>query len=211
MPSGQGWAASARCVATAARIAPDAVGNATKNESPSVRISTPPCSATAVRTISACRSSWRTNPSRPSSWSSSVDPSMSVNRNVTVPVGRSRIISTLRQRRGASGTQFADRFRPTCGEQARIGTGSARWCGSVPICHHGFQSEAGSCIRRCTARLARPVAAIPNSVRHWQQSTARQRGAGFSSVNTKLPDSAFEFVKLLQARTAQPARNPWLK
>ena len=77
--------------------------DATNNESPSVPISTPPCSATAVRTISLCRSSWRTNPSRPRSCSTRVDPSMSVNRNVTVPVGRSRILRTVRERpRGRS-------------------------------------------------------------------------------------------------------------
>ena len=46
--------------------------------------------------------SWRTNPSRPSSCSTRVDPSMSVNRNVTVPVGRSRILRTVRERPGRS-------------------------------------------------------------------------------------------------------------
>jgi hypothetical protein len=54
-----------------------------------VRISAPPPAAMASR-IRRKWSSW-TTPYRspPSSWSNLVEPSMSVNRNVTVPVGMS--------------------------------------------------------------------------------------------------------------------------
>ena len=55
-PSGQGSAASARCAARAAAIAPRAERKTTKKESPSVPCSSPPCAANASRRSVRCRS-----------------------------------------------------------------------------------------------------------------------------------------------------------
>ena len=87
-PGDQSWAARPRWAATAARIAPTGLRKATKKASPWVLTSVPPASATARRTIAAC-SSWTAGYRSPSAWSRRVEPSMSVKRNVTVPVGRS--------------------------------------------------------------------------------------------------------------------------
>ena len=67
---------------------PTRSGNATKNASPAVSTSTPPCAAHASRHTRWCSTATPTA-LRPSSSSSAVEPSMSVNRNVTVPRGRS--------------------------------------------------------------------------------------------------------------------------
>jgi hypothetical protein len=66
-----------------------------------VLTSTPPASPMARRRMAACSS--RTAGQRsPSSWSSRVEPSMSVNRNVTVPAGRSPMDVMACQRYGAA-------------------------------------------------------------------------------------------------------------
>src|SRR5215216_656356 len=93
-PGDQSWAARPRWAATAARTAPAGLAKATKKASPWVLTSTPPASATARRMIAAC-SSWTAAYRSPSAWSRRVEPSMSVNRKVTVPVGRSVICCTL--------------------------------------------------------------------------------------------------------------------
>ena len=76
--------------ATAAAAAPAAVGNATKNASPCVSTSTPPCAANAVAQHPTVLSQRHLHSaSGPSMCSSRVDPSMSVKRKVTVPLGSS--------------------------------------------------------------------------------------------------------------------------
>jgi hypothetical protein len=75
-----------RWATTAARAARVAVGKTAKTESPDVETVVPPLSATAARRIAWCRFSTAAKAS-PSSMTSLVDPSMSVMRNVTVPVG----------------------------------------------------------------------------------------------------------------------------
>ena len=84
---GQGSAASARCASAAADRASIARRKMTKNESPSVPCSCPPYARFAARTMAR----WRSRRSRygpvPSSSSMRVEPSMSLNRQVTVPVG----------------------------------------------------------------------------------------------------------------------------
>ncbi len=89
-PGDQSCAARPRWAATAAPTAPAGLRNTAKKASPWVLTSTPPPSETARRMIAACSS--RTAGYRsPSSWRRLVEPSMSVNRKVTVPVGRSVI------------------------------------------------------------------------------------------------------------------------
>ena len=87
-----GPSASARWPSDAAATASDARAKATKNASPCVSTSTPSCSANAARSRRRCSCS--ASPySSPSSCSSRVEPSTSVNNNVTTPVGRSRTIA----------------------------------------------------------------------------------------------------------------------
>ena len=64
------------------------VGKATKNASPCVSTSRPPASAKTARRSRRCSASSAAYSALPSRASSSVDPSTSVNRKVTVPVGR---------------------------------------------------------------------------------------------------------------------------
>ena len=71
----------------AASSAPVAVGNAAKNASPWVSTSTPPWRTNASRRSRRCSPSASAYAASPSSWRSFVEPSTSVNRNVTVPRG----------------------------------------------------------------------------------------------------------------------------
>ena len=75
--------------ARAAARAPGAVGKAKKKASPCVSTSTPPSAAHASRMIRRCSASASAYASAPSSCRSFVEPSTSVKRKVTVPVGRS--------------------------------------------------------------------------------------------------------------------------
>jgi hypothetical protein len=70
--------------------APGAVGKATKNASPCVSTSTPPCAPNASRRMRRCSASAAAYPTAPSACSNTVEPSTSVNRKVTVPDERSR-------------------------------------------------------------------------------------------------------------------------
>jgi len=83
---GQASAARARWAVTAPAIAPRALEKATKNESPSVATSTPPGASNANRRMAWCRSRTAVN-ALPRAATRRVEPSLSVNRNVTVPVG----------------------------------------------------------------------------------------------------------------------------
>jgi hypothetical protein len=87
IPSGQACAERRRCVSIAAATAAGALAKTTKNESPSVLISRPFAAATASRTIAWCASSSGRYADVPIRSTSLVEPSMSVNRNVTVPAG----------------------------------------------------------------------------------------------------------------------------
>ena len=85
--SGHGSARSASCASTAAATALPARENTAPKPSPPVENTWPSAARTALRRIS----SWRTSASRISAGClshSGVDPTMSVNRNDTVPVGR---------------------------------------------------------------------------------------------------------------------------
>src|SRR5437588_11698205 len=82
------WA-NASCASRAAPNAPGAVGKAMKKASPCVSTSAPPCRAQAALTTRRCSARASAYASDPSSWRSLVEPSTSVKRNVTVPVGRS--------------------------------------------------------------------------------------------------------------------------
>ncbi len=87
---GQSNAASSCCACAAAATASGAVENTTKKLSPSVPISVPPWVPHAF--LSTLR--WASNASAyagPRRLSSRVDPSMSENNIVTVPVGNSTI------------------------------------------------------------------------------------------------------------------------
>ena len=87
-----GPGASAARASSAAATASVALVNTTKNASPCVSTSIPPCRANAslsARLCSARSSAYRA----PCSWRSRVDPSTSVKRKVTVPPGRSRIVT----------------------------------------------------------------------------------------------------------------------
>ena len=101
----------ASCASPAAASASFARPNATKNASPCVSTSTPPCRANASRNTRRCSSSTSAYAS-PNSCSNFVDPSTSVKRNVTVPEGRSR----------RTGVMIA-RHRVYV-------TGDGRWCAS---------------------------------------------------------------------------------
>jgi hypothetical protein len=83
---GQGSSARRACACSAARTAWDARANAPPNASPAVEKTHPPDDSIAERMIS----SWRRSAAAIASLSAAhrrVDPSMSVKRNVTVPVG----------------------------------------------------------------------------------------------------------------------------
>ncbi|HVM66863.1 MAG TPA: hypothetical protein VMU14_18490, partial [Acidimicrobiales bacterium] len=85
-PSGHGSAASAACASSAAATASPARPNATPTPSPPVENTYPPCASTAARTTA----SWRASAAGITSGAAChrrVDPSMSVNKNVTVPDG----------------------------------------------------------------------------------------------------------------------------
>ena len=84
-----GPGARACVIARAALAAPGADGNATKKASPCGSTSTPPLAAHASRTTRRCSASASAYASAASSRRSLVDPSTSVKRKVTVPVGRS--------------------------------------------------------------------------------------------------------------------------
>src|SRR3954453_3192858 len=76
-------------MATAAARAPSAAGKGRKKASPVVSTSTPPEEAHAERTTARWVARASAYPSAPSSSRRRVEPSMSLNRKVTVPVGRS--------------------------------------------------------------------------------------------------------------------------
>ena len=102
---------SARCAATAASTAERARANEKKNASPCVSISVPSCSPKVSRMIRRCAET--TSPyASPSSCSSRVEPSMSVNTNVTVPLGR--LMGLPFQRIDARAAS-----RPSAGRRAR--------------------------------------------------------------------------------------------
>jgi hypothetical protein len=73
----------------AAASAPGAVGKPKKKASPCVSTSTPPFTAHASRITALCSASAVAYASKPISRSIDVDPSTSVKRKVTVPVGSS--------------------------------------------------------------------------------------------------------------------------
>ncbi len=101
--------ASASCAETVALKASDARGNATNSASPWLSTSTPPCAPKTSRRTRRCSSSASTYAS-PSSKRRRVDPSMSVNTNVTVPLGR---------------LGMTQRFSPISGGQ---NDRSPKWC-----------------------------------------------------------------------------------
>lgn len=78
-----------RWASAAAATASGAAGKITKNESPSVPCSWPRCAANAVLSSARCRSRMSRYGPVPSSISRRVEPSMSLNRHVTVPTSRS--------------------------------------------------------------------------------------------------------------------------
>src|SRR5436190_2384740 len=80
---------SASVASRAAASASEARANATKNASPCVSTSTPRCRTKASRSTRLCSANVCAYAS-PSSCNNHVEPSMSVKRNVTVPVGSSR-------------------------------------------------------------------------------------------------------------------------
>ena len=88
-PSGHGSACSARCMSATAAVAAAASAKTAKNPSPSTWFSIPPWATSASRTIVRWRASNGRHAAVPSVDTSRVEPSMSVNRNVTSPVGRS--------------------------------------------------------------------------------------------------------------------------
>ena len=91
----------ASVIAWAAVAAPGADANATKKAFPCVSTSTPPSPAHASRTTRRCSARASAYASAPSSRSSFVDPSTSVKRKVTVPVGRSDRRRGIIRRRGS--------------------------------------------------------------------------------------------------------------
>src|SRR5262245_6691510 len=110
-----GPSASASRAASAAASASEAFANATKNESPSVPTSTPPWRVNSLRMVRRC-SARRSAYSSPSSPTSRVEPSMSVNRSVTVPCGNDtseRTSSTI----AAAFEPSARRFPTGVGEE----------------------------------------------------------------------------------------------
>ena len=90
--AGHGSAPSARCASTTASSAAAASANTAKNPSPSTWSSWPPCAASAARISSRCRDRTGAQPEAPRAWTRRVEPSTSVNRNVTSPVGRTGVV-----------------------------------------------------------------------------------------------------------------------
>ena len=90
---------SPACPSAAAATAPGAVGNATENESPCVSTSTPPWRSNTARSTRRCSANASAYRSGPSPCNSRVDPSTSINTNVTVPLGSSRTAPVNRRRR----------------------------------------------------------------------------------------------------------------
>ena len=86
-PPGHSCASSPRCACRAAATASLAEVNTTKKLSPSVPISTPPCAANDSRRILRCADNASPH-AAPNRFSSDVDPSISLNSSVSVPVGR---------------------------------------------------------------------------------------------------------------------------
>src|SRR3954469_14770345 len=86
-PSGQPSAASARCASIAAATPAAAPAKTKKKESPWRSISVPPPVVKRSGSRRLCRSSSAPYPAAPRRLSSDVDPSMSENRKVTVPLG----------------------------------------------------------------------------------------------------------------------------
>ena len=97
-PSGHGSATSERWAAATARTAPAGSRKTAKNESPSVPISRPASAASAARTSSRWRARIGRHAAVPRRSTSFVEPSMSVNRKVTSPVGRAGATVTSRGR-----------------------------------------------------------------------------------------------------------------
>jgi hypothetical protein len=94
------------CASRAASSAPGAVGNATKKASPCVSTSTPPWRSKASRMTRRCSARCLPYSSAPSSCNSRVEPSMSVKRKVTVPVGRSVRMTRSSARRDPSSSHM---------------------------------------------------------------------------------------------------------
>ena len=98
--------------------------NATKNASPCVSTSTPPCRPNASRTTRRCSPSASAYRSHRARASSRVDPSMSVKRNVTVPRGRAR--APPAQSAGASAYSTASSGLELAGLRRRPPVGGPR-------------------------------------------------------------------------------------
>src|SRR5262245_36323389 len=105
-------AASPSVMSAAAASASGADGKATKNESPCVSTSTPRWRSTAPRTARRCSPSACAYWSGPSSRRSTVEPSTSVKRNVTVPVGRWARTATSWRSWPTGGDASVQRERP---------------------------------------------------------------------------------------------------
>ena len=90
VPAADNRPAIERCTAAAESTAAGAMGKAAKNASPSVETTTPSWLSIAARRISLCASRIPRY-SEPSRARCRVEPSISVNMNVTVPVGRARL------------------------------------------------------------------------------------------------------------------------
>ena len=86
-PSGHGSVLSARCASAAAVTAAPASGKTANVASPSVRTIVPSCAATASRMCRWCLALTSSH-ERPSLRARTIEPSTSVRRKVTVPVGR---------------------------------------------------------------------------------------------------------------------------
>ena len=112
---------SDRWISSAAATASSARPKATKNASPCVSTSTPSCRPKTARSSLRWPASRSAYPS-PRSCRSRVEPSMSVNRKVTVPDGRSRVIGPREGRPGGSGR--------TAGPDRRSGRPPMSWPGT---------------------------------------------------------------------------------
>ncbi len=86
---GHDSAATATWTSVAAATADAALSNTANNPSPRFSTSTPPCAPNAARSSSLWRSRTSEYRTAPSSFRRIVEPSMSVNRKVTVPPGSS--------------------------------------------------------------------------------------------------------------------------
>ncbi len=88
VPAGQAWKAKERCISIQAAAQALAEENTAKKPFPCVLISLPSCAASAARIISWCSDKVSAYTPSPKRVSRAVDPSMSVNRKVSVSVAR---------------------------------------------------------------------------------------------------------------------------